>query len=884
MAGKRNGHQRDWGYFIPFILLAFLAAGCENGSDQAMRSNQAINETSPGKVQPVGADVCSYCHSRQTTEWMTGQHANLASHTATSGTMDSEGFPDYTEFVASDGSLAKNSLGLLCGSCHDQLGDGRNLISELTGNIDRPVVACESCHGGGANHFGVGQIPYPKPDAEQCGQCHNSNFDHNLYHPNADNIYEDYSDSPHSRSINDHALTANGDVEARCSRCHTDEGFRKYGKQVPGTTGHDSIVAYFTNTPDLANASDISCRTCHKAHTVTGATLEVMDASTVQVVLVPNASDGSATATTKLTSLTSTFRLNNIKVGDIVTVTGGANAGIYTVGTISSDTSILLTSAFPASETLMVFNIKRVSSLSRQFNTCTSCHQLTKPDGTGLTAAAKIMNGSTVVNGDSFAYHDPLINPYASLEEIIPDSHAAVPGDNRGNWKLSGTTQVPDQALFFVKKGDQHSCAVCHNPHAANTEINEQYAESGHGDQVDDPWIHYDWKATNRQSCQRCHTTTGFVNRVNSIIMGTAYSPANNDFTHLRRKQNETLYCYACHASVDVVHGTTVISPSYKGELRNPGAVVADYRAMDGSTVVFPDVSGSNVCLNCHLARESGGEVKNDTGNFAAISFMNSHYLTAGAILFKAAGFEFTTTLGGATYLDYANKSYFKHDVIGLPAAGSTVNQRMGEQGPCAGCHVISNSQSHRFLPIVKEGETITEITSRGCATCHSGVYEMTPAELQENEELFHASLEALFQALAVKGMHWESCSPYFYQVDCECSPFVDPLITDCDAYSTSDPVVYNSIRDWEMDGATVSPNLGKNNMGAAHNFQILEHDPGAYVHNRYYTKRLIYDSIDWLDDALMNDSVATTLPGLVSGSTLLEAQDYLLNSTGGRP
>jgi hypothetical protein len=37
--------------------------------------------------------------------------------------------------------------------------------------------------------------------------------------------------------------------------------------------------------------------------------------------------------------------------------------------------------------------------------------------------------------------------------------------------------------------------------------------------------------------------------------------------------------------------------------------------------------------------------------------------------------------------------------------------------------------------------------------------------------------------------------------------------------------------------------------MGAAFNLNLLHHDYGAFVHNRFYTKRLIYDSISWLYD-----------------------------------
>jgi hypothetical protein len=65
--------------------------------------------------------------------------------------------------------------------------------------------------------------------------------------------------------------------------------------------------------------------------------------------------------------------------------------------------------------------------------------------------------------------------------------------------------------------------------------------------------------------------------------------------------------------------------------------------------------------------------------------------------------------------------------------------------------------------------------------------------------------------------------------------------------------------------------------MGAAYNFNLLEHDPGAYVHNRMYTKRLIYDSIDWADDNDMNYSVGATLDALVPSTMKTEAMTYLL-------
>ena len=48
--------------------------------------------------------------------------------------------------------------------------------------------------------------------------------------------------------------------------------------------------------------------------------------------------------------------------------------------------------------------------------------------------------------------------------------------------------------------------------------------------------------------------------------------------------------------------------------------------------------------------------------------------------------------------------------------------------------------------------------------------------------------------------------------------------------------------------------------MGAAFVYVLLEHEPGAYVHNSLYTKRLIFDSIDWLDNGNMDGDITATV------------------------
>jgi hypothetical protein len=43
----------------------------------------------------------------------------------------------------------------------------------------------------------------------------------------------------------------------------------------------------------------------------------------------------------------------------------------------------------------------------------------------------------------------------------------------------------------------------------------------------------------------------------------------------------------------------------------------------------------------------------------------------------------------------------------------------------------------------------------------------------------------------------------------------------------------------------------------AAYNYRFVSGDPGAYVHNYWYAAELLYDSLDELDDGVLNGSVA---------------------------
>jgi hypothetical protein len=76
------------------------------------------------------------------------------------------------------------------------------------------------------------------------------------------------------------------------------------------------------------------------------------------------------------------------------------------------------------------------------------------------------------------------------------------------------------------------------------------------------------------------------------------------------------------------------------------------------------------------------------------------------------------------------------------------------------------------------------------------------------------------------------------------------------------DPTGKTAVKDWTRSalfGGVKNQVLGKRLMGAAFNLNLLTKDPGAYVHARTYTRRLIFDTIDYLDDRTMNFSSGTT-------------------------
>jgi hypothetical protein len=188
--------------------------------------------------------------------------------------------------------------------------------------------------------------------------------------------------------------------------------------------------------------------------------------------------------------------------------------------------------------------------------------------------------------------------------------------------------------------------------------------------------------------------------------------------------------------------------------------------------------------------------------------------------------------------------STFKHDKIGLTTAPGT-----GSNGPCVGCHMTSpagasgdvNYGKHRFLPVKETAGVITSITSTNCASsgCHTGASTLTASGLEAEKEEALNALAALDNQLRVRGFFFSNTYPYFFK-------------------TADNTASANGVKNWGADNT-----IGKQNMGAAFNYNLFAHDPGFFTHNPLYVKRLIYDSIDWLDNGAFDNTVQTTLTAL---------------------
>jgi len=718
-----------------------------------------------------------------------------------------------------------------CYQCHASTADpltGETFITQYQRSL-HAEIGCESCHGGGAQHNGIGPFPYTLnsevSDAEKavrCAQCHDGATTFN-------GKVAPLSSSPNfSNGNHGNPFSAEEAKEAKCARCHSHEGAILYGKE--GFTGDASILNNTAFQPVLARDPEtfntIKCATCHE-HGGNLRQTKTRDVAGNIVTWDPNNN-----------KVTDQFDLctscHNVNTNEGKLIGSGAVLQVYSSAAAGSGFKNITTAAYYHS--------------TRWFRTLPSTHYdqpASRTTASGTTIEGYVIRKNTKnpcydCHGHEFQTNTRRLDPAASASVL------ARPNTVFLDWAQSAHAGKMLTAKIEAATGLSGTAQV------------DAVMKAGATDETGIAWTHYNWDSTlkadgtaDRGDCQRCHTSTGAANY---LTAPATYNFNNNSFSHLSgwnktggSPQQEVLYCWSCHNNAG------------KGTLRAPGAITANYGSgATASSYSYPDAKGSNVCISCHSGRETGDTIKLATTGFDNKSFVNSHYLTAGGTVFGNTGYHYTGR-------DYSIPASDTHVKIGLGTTGNAAVDATAKNGPCAGCHFGSKDGSHTLKPVTKYSATDTSLNPL-CVNCHDTRGEGTNAYVTwlgddataatftgtTHRARYQAGLEALRALLESKGYPFTSGYPYFAAKN------------------------WLSTGDTDTTGATT----GKNNMGAAFNYNLLIHDPGGVAHNRRYTRRLIYDAMDWLDDGILNYTVSTTLNALPA-DTIYKASAiaYLINA-----
>jgi hypothetical protein len=134
----------------------------------------------------------------------------------------------------------------------------------------------------------------------------------------------------------------------------------------------------------------------------------------------------------------------------------------------------------------------------------------------------------------------------------------------------------------------------------------------------------------------------------------------------------------------------------------------------------------------------------------------------------------------------------------------------------------------------------VTAINSGACSAvgCHDGVTQplLTPATLNAFKATFTTALAALDTQLKARGIFYNPENARFY--------------TDA-TFTTQANNTYYATQ------AALAPVVSTRDLqGAAYNYWLFTYhgaDPAGYAHNRFYSRKLIADSADLLNDGLIN-------------------------------
>jgi len=276
-------------------------------------------------------------------------------------------------------------------------------------------------------------------------------------------------------------------------------------------------------------------------------------------------------------------------------------------------------------------------------------------------------------------------------------------------------------------------------------------------------------------------------------------------------------------------------------------------------------MAASNICISCHDGRS------NDPGSITdatASTEVRPHYLGAATTMFVKMGFIAftlsTDTVPGST-TTYWNSLMSDQDggtitsthrKLGTPAMhGDSHNPtffvagNLDSNGPCVTCHLTG---SHSLEIDQKAIDAV-------CSKCHTSEAGHSIATKADFENYFLEPQSEVFQDAIKLAQTVFNNSNSILEMKFEAGT------TRSRTYkkgTTTSPAA----ADWTAVATALGYDKTKL-LGAVSNIAMLSNDAAAFAHARTYSRRLIYDSIDYLDDGIINQSVSATAIATTPGT-----------------
>jgi len=852
--------KRSNALILSVLLLTVLLGACGNSNK---KSTSPAVPVAPSQATTVGLSSCTVCHSTEIPDWLSNKHANLGSD----GTLNSPGNPSTALVATGD-----------CARCHDPNGDSNRLIAGVTGNVPRPVIGCEACHGNGSLHAGaggtgpIGIAALPggfigtTPVSAQfntCTSCHellnsagtgSAISVHDTTAPTGTaNVITDTHFATAPASYGSVSFPITGYVmdfssETVCTDCHDPHKNadiqRQWAQSGLAATAGNAAWAYinWSTRP-----------TCQRCHTTTGfiAYADALRAGdTAQAHLIQYGLLSSSPVTS-----TASWKPEMLLCQGCHTDNKGSlrNPGAYT-----ADYSYNFYVTPPAVATIYSVASHTYPDLAGS-NICMLCHT-----GRQNGDSIKNMNTPGVANVDFSNF------------SFLNDHHFTAAGTlyGTGGYRLDMDGRSYDDPPFFMHKNIGSSAAP-------NTGTNG-------------PCVGCHMSRTEGHLFNPVDTTTGNVDGTITNVAATV--------------------CNICHVGTEAL----TMSP---GMLERQKALLADatsafnavleqaglywrngsgfYRVRDSKTISAGTVTaatgsqiitgkGTNWAL---VGLDPGDAFRIDTdGTWYTIQSVGS----ATQITLSSA---YTGTVGlsaGVSYTIIKSESVIvTHGSPTVTGIGTNWLSVSGLVFPGDTFRIDSDNTAYTIASVATD--TLITLTAP-----YSGASTTTNFFTLRNTA---GLATATTGSTSIKGsnVNWitlDVAKGDYFRIDSDgtwyliaSSPTKTTVLTLTTPYAgTTVTGAYTITRagattNWLTRGDTdkTGNTTGKNNMGVGLNrFMIdIAQEPGAFAHNRFYTKRLIYDSIDWLDDGVLNYSTGATLNAICSGSSApvwcSDAMSYLL-------